>query len=117
MTSMSHSIDFRSPPDCRFTLGVAVVGLIPGFGYLAIFLCGILGALDSVRLVAERLPTWFAPMAIAGLIFSAIVGLSSGTTCHPRSGLRACAWLAVLLMAVDVPLMLVQLVSFFAYYD
>jgi hypothetical protein len=117
MTSLSHSFDLRSLPGCRFALGLAVVGLIPGFGYLAIFVCGILGALDSVRLAAERLPAWFAPMAIAGLIFSAMVGLSSGTNGDRRFGLRACAWLAVLLMVVDVPLMLVQLASLFAYYD
>jgi len=117
MTSMSHSVDFRSPPGCRFALGVAVVGLIPGFGYLVFCLCGILGAIDSVRLAADRLPAWVAPMVIAGLVFSAIGGLSSGTTCQRRPGLRACAWLAVLLMIVDVPLMLVQLVSFFAYHD
>ena len=117
MTSMSQAVEFRSPPGGRLALGAAVAGLIPGFGYLVFFLGGILGAIDSVRLAADWLPAWAAPMAITGLIFSAIVGLSIGTTCHRRPGLRACAWLAVLLLAVDVPFMLVQLVAFFAYND
>ena len=117
MTSVDHPIDTKPSPDYRIALGAAIVGLIPGFGYLTLFLCGLIGIIDWVWLLSDRLTVWFVPMAIGGLILSIIVGLSSGSMSHRPPGLRTCAWLAVLLMAVDLPLVLVQLVSLFAYYD
>ncbi len=93
------------------------MGLIPGLGYFAIFLGGILGAIDSVQLLAARLPAWFAPFVMGSLMFSAILGLSNGRTCPSRSGLRACALLAISLLVAGVPLLLAQLVSLFTYFD
>lgn len=117
MTSVDHLIDPGSSPYYRIALGAAIVGLVPGFGYLALFLFGLLGVVDWVWLVSARLTAWFAPIAIGGLILSIIVGISSEGTSHRPSGLRGCVLFAMLLLVVDVPLMFVQLVSLFEYYD
>jgi hypothetical protein len=98
-------------------LGAAIVGLIPGTAYLALFFCGVFEAVDWVGLLADRLTAWFAPIAIGGLTLSILAGLSSGAARTGQSEFRACAFLAVLLMVVDVSLMFVQLVCLFVYYD
>ena len=74
----------------------------------------MLGIIDSVRLL-EHLPAALAPVTIAGLVGSVVVGLSSEPALSRVAKIRAWTLLAVLLMVVDVPLILVQLVVMFAF--
>ncbi len=117
MAIVNHSDDHRSSPDLCISLGAAVAGLIPGFSYLALFFCGVFGLVDWVGLLADRLTVWFAPISISGLMFTMMVGASSGSTGRYQSGIRACVVVSVLLVVLDVPLMLIQLVSLFEYFD
>jgi hypothetical protein len=117
MTSINHEFDLSPWPDLCIPLSAAVVGLIPGLGYLALFLCGVLGVVDWVGLLADHFPAWVAPLVIGGLIFSTIVGATSGSEGRCRPGLRACRVVAILLLAVDVPIIVVQLITFFACID
>ena len=99
-------------------VSLSVVELLPGIAYLFLFLFGILGRIDPVGLCWDVLPAWSAPLVIATLSSSAIGGVVGSTSGHSWSPwVCRCGAVAVVLLVVDVPLVLAQLVTMASYND
>lgn len=96
----------------RIPMAIAVLGMIPGAAYLALFLCGIMGLVDWVGLLAGEFTSWLGAGALGGLGLSIAAAASSQNRGRSQRWLNVCLMAAVALLLFSVPLIILQVVSF-----